>query len=143
MSVDRILDLIDAGLAEVPAPVYGRSDVCGRCGKHPADGEMCIGCRAFVLGDSDADPGARDITAERFDQLRRQSITVTVTADTEALMQSVVDVINEAVGRPGVRDLLDELVANDVLAERVRLRAEQCMPRDTGLLLFRGITANS
>lgn len=61
-TVDRILALLDNTL-ESSAHVYGSSatsDVAGcvrGCGATPADGhDFCDGCRAFVLGDTDADP---------------------------------------------------------------------------------------
>jgi hypothetical protein len=63
-TLDRILDIIDAGLQSSPeADMY--SDVapsvgsgCVRC---PATevaegGDLCDGCRAFLLGDTDTDP---------------------------------------------------------------------------------------
>jgi hypothetical protein len=54
-TTDRILDLIDEGLA-VEAPTYGRAGRCDRC-EAPADEEVCPACRAFILGDTDVDPG--------------------------------------------------------------------------------------
>lgn len=60
-NVDRILDLIDAGLQSSPEAGYGtdhQPDACARCQEHPPveDGDLCDGCRTFLLGDSDSDP---------------------------------------------------------------------------------------
>lgn len=64
-STDRILDLIDAGLQSSSesdryldvAPSVGEG--CVRCGAGdvPEGGDLCDGCRAFLLGDSEDDPG--------------------------------------------------------------------------------------
>jgi len=73
-SVDPILDLLDAALApddhqDSPeahiytdvAPALPDAGTCWRCTTHPtAEGsELCAGCRAFMLEDSDHDPAAR------------------------------------------------------------------------------------
>lgn len=65
-STERILEIIDAGLAEVPAPVYGRGGQCWRCGS-AADEEVCGECRAFLLGDSEKDPASRLLAAVSMD----------------------------------------------------------------------------
>jgi hypothetical protein len=72
-SVDRILEAIDVGLQRESGADYAASvgdpSMCARCQRHePSDGEMCSGCRAFLLGDSDEDPARRrvwmpDVTA--------------------------------------------------------------------------------
>lgn len=58
--IDDILDLIDGGLQTSPEHGYGRdhTDLCARCQHHdPAEGgDLCEGCRAFLLGDTDDDP---------------------------------------------------------------------------------------
>lgn len=61
--VDRILETIDAGLqTPVPDPTFGEvspvnNGRCARCQQHEAaDGDLCPGCRAYLLGDSDDDP---------------------------------------------------------------------------------------
>jgi hypothetical protein len=67
-STDRILGILDAGLqTPVPDPTYGEvSDKvhgrCARCESHdPAEGgDLCEGCRAFLLGDSETDPAVGD-----------------------------------------------------------------------------------
>lgn len=67
--VDDILDLIDAGLQSTTEAAYGtdfRPGQCARCQRNePAEGgDLCPGCRAFLLGDSDDDPRWRwhDVT---------------------------------------------------------------------------------
>lgn len=65
-TTDRILDIIDAGLqTPEPDPTFGEvspevHDRCARCEQHePAKGgDLCEGCRAFLLGDSEHDPQA-------------------------------------------------------------------------------------
>lgn len=57
---DRILDLIDNGLqsSHEPACDAGSPDLCARCQCHePAEGgDLCAGCRAWILEDSNEDP---------------------------------------------------------------------------------------
>lgn len=61
-SIDKILDTIDAGLQSSPEIGYGHTDTsrnfCARCQlNEPVEGgDLCIGCRRFLLGDSDEDP---------------------------------------------------------------------------------------
>lgn len=61
-SIDKILDIIDAGLQSSPEIGYGHTDTsrnsCARCQlNEPVEGgDLCIGCRRFLLGDSDEDP---------------------------------------------------------------------------------------
>jgi hypothetical protein len=61
--LDRILDVIDTGLqTPVPDPTHGERSPrnrpgCVRCDGHVAEGtDLCGGCRAFLLDDSDTDP---------------------------------------------------------------------------------------
>jgi hypothetical protein len=61
VNVDRILDVIDVGLQQDAgtdwAASLGESDLCVRCQRHePSEGDLCGGCRAFLLEDSDEDP---------------------------------------------------------------------------------------
>jgi hypothetical protein len=63
-NVDRILKAIDAGLqTPMPDPTFGEQAPinhgrCARCETNPPakDGDLCSGCRAFLLGDADVDP---------------------------------------------------------------------------------------
>ena len=59
-TADRILDVIDAGLQSSDEHGYGTDhtpDRCARCQRHEPDlGDLCTGCRSFLLGDSDDDP---------------------------------------------------------------------------------------
>lgn len=68
-SVDRVLDAIDVGLQRAGSVFdlgpgeqgYGTDrnpERCARCQRHdPAEGgDLCAGCRAFLLGDTDDDP---------------------------------------------------------------------------------------
>ena len=60
--LERVLAILDAGEQSSPEPGYGtdmRPGFCARCQRHePApNGELCGGCRAFLLGDTDEDPG--------------------------------------------------------------------------------------
>ena len=62
-TVDRILDVLDVGLQTSTETGYGTdhdAERCARCQRHdPAEGgDLCPGCRAFLLGDSDDDPTA-------------------------------------------------------------------------------------
>lgn len=67
--VDRILDLVDGALQSSSEDGYARDarGLCVRCQHHaPAgDGEMCAACRGFLLGDSDEDPLADPVVAQR------------------------------------------------------------------------------
>lgn len=59
--VDRILDILDVGLQTSAEHGYGTdrdAGQCARCQCHEPmpDGDLCAGCRAFLLGDSDDDP---------------------------------------------------------------------------------------
>jgi hypothetical protein len=63
MTADRILDVIDAGLqTPVPDPTFGEISPedhggCTRCDADvPESVDLCDGCRAFLLGDSEVDP---------------------------------------------------------------------------------------
>lgn len=60
-SVDRVLRVIDAGLQasnEHGAAADREPNQCVRCMRcePPEGGDLCAGCRSFLLGDSDADP---------------------------------------------------------------------------------------
>jgi hypothetical protein len=61
-TADRILGVIDAGLQSTTEDSYGTDhlpDRCARCQRHePGVGDLCTGCRAFLLEDSDDDPAA-------------------------------------------------------------------------------------
>lgn len=60
--LDKALEVLDVGLQHAGDVAYGTDrspDRCARCQRHdPADGDLCTGCRAFLLGDSDDDPQA-------------------------------------------------------------------------------------
>lgn len=65
-TADRILSLIDAGLQSSDETGYGTdrapdSTLCARCQlTEPVEGgDLCLVCRAFLLGDSDQDPTTR------------------------------------------------------------------------------------
>lgn len=75
MSVDDILDLIDAGLQSSPESGCHTDvcpDRCARCRRHdrPADGDLCPGCRAFLLEDSAEDPMRPTVTPEDLEAVR-------------------------------------------------------------------------
>lgn len=57
---DRILDLIDNELQSSHEPACDASspDLCARCQCHESaeGGDLCAGCRAWMLEDSDEDP---------------------------------------------------------------------------------------
>jgi hypothetical protein len=60
-SVDRVLEAIDGGLQRLPSEEWAASvgdpSSCARCQRNdPVDGDLCPGCRAFLLEDSDEDP---------------------------------------------------------------------------------------
>lgn len=58
-NLDRALEVLDVGAQGSDEPSYGydNPDACARCqGEPPVDGDLCPGCRAFLLGDSDDDP---------------------------------------------------------------------------------------
>lgn len=75
--IDDILAVIDAGLQSSNEHGYGDDDFpdwCARCQRHaPADdGDLCAGCRAFLLEDTDVDPATVDLVrVESSDQARR------------------------------------------------------------------------
>lgn len=61
-NLDRALEVLDVGAQGSDEPSYGydNPDACARCqGEPPVDGDLCPGCRAFLLGDSDDDPTDR------------------------------------------------------------------------------------
>lgn len=70
--MERALAILDAGAQSSPEPGYG-TDVgpgfCARCQGHdPAsDGDLCGGCRAFLLGDTDEDPCTAVVTVDPAD----------------------------------------------------------------------------
>lgn len=64
-ATDRILDLLDAGLQSSAETGYGTdrdTTACARCLRNsPAEGgDLCPGCRAFLLGDAAEDPALRE-----------------------------------------------------------------------------------
>jgi hypothetical protein len=94
VSVDRILDVIDAGLQSSTEMGYGSDrwpDRCVRCQEAtPAEsGDLCAGCRAFLLGDSDVDP--RDPWS-----LPRGQMEVELEADEEQWPQQWLQVFSQA-----------------------------------------------
>lgn len=54
-SLDRVLRAIDSGLQRTTEASYGTDthpEMCARCQRvEPGDGDICAGCRAFLLGD--------------------------------------------------------------------------------------------
>lgn len=79
MSVDDILDVIDAGLqSSSEAGEQFDPEMCARCQRGPLadDRGLCAGCRAFLLGDSDRDPvGANSSPIEAMaDQMSRDML---------------------------------------------------------------------
>lgn len=71
-TTDRILDVIEAGLQRSTETGYGtdaRPGSCARCQAHePVEGgDLCDGCRAFLLDDSDTDPAHRNEIASRIE----------------------------------------------------------------------------
>ena len=86
--VDRILDVIDAGLQSSPEASYGEisygDKTCVRCRSTDLEpsGEFCGPCRAFLLGDSEDDPAAP--VPEKF-------ATVTVRVHTEEFVRRVAE----------------------------------------------------
>lgn len=87
-AADDVLDTIDAALdpdrkpnpfpfeEAPPAPVNDRRPgCCYRCGVGGCAEDVCPGCRAFVLGDSDYDPAerVRAAEAERLARIREQA----------------------------------------------------------------------
>jgi hypothetical protein len=78
-ATDRILDIIDGGLQssiEHGFRVDNSPNACIRCLKtEPAEGgDLCRGCRAFLLGDSRVDPKPRVRGACLLHRLRVYSI---------------------------------------------------------------------
>jgi hypothetical protein len=69
--VDRILDILDVGLQTSAEHGYGTDDrngLCARCQRNDPmpEGDLCAGCRAFLLGDSDDDPAQRRANRSAF-----------------------------------------------------------------------------
>lgn len=65
-ALDRALAALDAGLQSSPERGSGTDtfpDRCARCQTaEPGDGgDLCAGCRAFLLGDADTDPSVREV----------------------------------------------------------------------------------
>lgn len=62
-TVDRILEILDAGLQRPVGRGPGHTNIrpgeCARCRTHRTgrpDADLCSGCRAYLLGDTDRDP---------------------------------------------------------------------------------------
>jgi hypothetical protein len=58
-NLERALEALDVGAQGSDEPSYGYDNphACARCQEEPpVDGDLCPGCRAFLLGDSDDDP---------------------------------------------------------------------------------------
>lgn len=74
-SVDRILGLIDDAVQSSPERGHGADarGLCARCQhQEPAEGgDLCQGCRAFLLEDSDQDPAERRAEGSWLEQAHR------------------------------------------------------------------------
>lgn len=61
VSLDRVLRVIDSGLQRTTEASYGtdgQPEMCVRCQRvEPADGDICSGCRAYLLGAGPEPPG--------------------------------------------------------------------------------------
>lgn len=90
---DDILDLIDAGLQSSTEHGYGTDpnpDLCARrCGNKPADGDLCAGCRAFLLGDSDEDPKPLPPGVDPADVEWLQSVAAVAECDQEVTWEAI------------------------------------------------------
>jgi len=65
-ATDRILSVIDGGLqssSETGSGIDLHPDLCARCQCHDSaeGGDLCAGCRAFLLGDSDASDSVAEV----------------------------------------------------------------------------------
>ena len=84
--VDRILDVLDAGLQSSPEASYGEHGYgdrsCVRCQSTDLEppGEFCGPCRSFLLGDSEVDPARPAATSYA---------TVTIRLDAAAIYRRV------------------------------------------------------
>lgn len=84
--LERVLELLDTGTQSSPEPGYGtdwRPQLCARCQRHDPmpDGDLCEGCRAFLLDDTDEDPASPWRTS-RVSAIETAEVTVSV--DTRA-----------------------------------------------------------
>lgn len=69
--VDRILDLLDNAHQHPGGFGYGTDHddrLCARCQRHQRHGgELCAGCRAWLLGDTEVDPVPRQLRSSPVD----------------------------------------------------------------------------
>lgn len=93
-TLDRIVDLIDVGLqTPMPDPSFGEVSPrveagCVRCQRDvDDDADLCPDCRAFLLGDTDADPALPPV--------RTIGGLIEAAADFEEVMQRVRSVFAE------------------------------------------------
>lgn len=58
--LDQVLDVLDVGLQGSSESGYGTDHSPGRCARcrsvDVTEGDLCAGCRSFLLGDTDDDP---------------------------------------------------------------------------------------
>lgn len=99
--VDSILDVIDAGLQSSSDHGYGtdhRPEACARCQRHdPVEGgDLCEGCRAFLLGDVDEDPRYAQPPLPQSSHIYRQwtaapyrTAWVRIQVDTDGLVSAI------------------------------------------------------
>lgn len=108
-SVDRILDLIDAGLqTPVPDPEFGEvsprnSSLCARCQWTPPadDSEFCPACRAWLLDDAPVERclvcGFPDVPGHEARSTQHQpSVTVPIPRAARSHMEGFVDRMTDA-----------------------------------------------
>lgn len=95
--VDRIVNLIDDAFQSSPESgntSVGDSVLCARCQLHePDNGDLCGGCRAFLLEDSDQDPRRPVPTTQPI----RSPIAITV--DTTRFEAAIEAALRQALNR--------------------------------------------
>lgn len=94
--VDRIIELLDNAHETTREAAYGHAsedadpDACFRCQRHPHedDGDLCSGCRAFLLGDSDEDPKTTRATRVTLADMELLAVELSTTRPRAELQQS-------------------------------------------------------
>lgn len=129
--VTQTIDAIDAGLQSSYERGYTTDhspERCARCQRTPLDaaGDLCLGCRTFLLGDADLDPKLVGITLD-FENLNR-AMQQLVEALVEALAEAIRNIIESPIWQT-LADLMTPSPAQQRTARRQRHASWQARRR--------------
>lgn len=102
-TIDRIIDVLDAGLQSSGDHGYGYDvgpDTCARCQRNALGdtGDFCTGCREFLLGDTDVDPSVQTREQAVLDWRARNPEPAWLRLRREYDTQSKIDKLIECMG---------------------------------------------